>query len=291
MSQSSSSSKKMLDSLNEIDPVAFYTSSNAPSPSKMLTISSVNIDETSLLNPQSFLDLNNPAPVPGPCAAMLSDHLFKGDLPKNKSSESNILAASESLVVESLTQMMGGILSEKREHKPSSTICVNRGFWENVCSDMDIIMKPGMDSLHDLTKSHVLHEEEVIEFYYNIEFTEDGSIHSRVGDKSLHLNEDLLGHILEGTREGIRYVVGKTYSMKFVKECSKIPNTRRAGVQKKLMKGEYQLLFEFVNKVLLPRTETRTVASATDLFIMESLCKFEPRPSFPHNGAYVQVCD
>ncbi|KAH0742937.1 hypothetical protein KY290_030930 [Solanum tuberosum] len=42
------------------------------------------------------------------------------------------------------------------------------------------------------------------------------------------------------------------------------------------MKSEYQLLFEFVNKVLLPRTEKRIVASTSDLFIMESLCKFDP---------------
>ncbi|KAH0664565.1 hypothetical protein KY284_029496 [Solanum tuberosum] len=106
----------MLDSLNEIDLVAFYTSSDAPSPSKMSTISPVNIGETSPLNPYSPLDLNNPAPEPGPCFAMLSNHLFKGDLPENKSSESNILAASESLVVESLTQMRGGLLSEKGGH-------------------------------------------------------------------------------------------------------------------------------------------------------------------------------
>ncbi|KAH0633622.1 hypothetical protein KY284_036408 [Solanum tuberosum] len=110
MFQSPSSSKKMLDSLNEIDPVAFYTSFDAPSPSKMSTISSVNIGETSPLNPQSPLDLNN---EPGPCSAMLSDHLFEGDLPENKSSESNILTASESLIVESLTQMRRGILSEE----------------------------------------------------------------------------------------------------------------------------------------------------------------------------------
>ncbi|KAK4730166.1 hypothetical protein R3W88_023154 [Solanum pinnatisectum] len=99
MSQSPSSSKKML----EIDPVAFYTFSNASSPSKMLTISTVNIGETSPLNPQSPLDLHNPAPELGPY------------LPKNKLSESNILATSGSLVVESLTQMRGGILSEKGE--------------------------------------------------------------------------------------------------------------------------------------------------------------------------------
>ncbi|KAH0737965.1 hypothetical protein KY290_036670 [Solanum tuberosum] len=35
-------------------------------------------------------------------------------------------------------------------------------------------------------------------------------------------------------------------------------------------------MFEFVNKVLRPRTEKRTAASATDPFIMESICKFEP---------------
>ncbi|KAH0636647.1 hypothetical protein KY289_036562 [Solanum tuberosum] len=105
MFQSPSSSKKMLDSLNEIDPMAFYTSFDAPSPSKRSTISPVNIGETSPLNPQSPLDLNN---EPGPCSAMLSDHLFEGELPENKSSESNILAASESLLVESLTQMREG---------------------------------------------------------------------------------------------------------------------------------------------------------------------------------------
>ncbi|KAH0669415.1 hypothetical protein KY289_023908 [Solanum tuberosum] len=84
MSQSPSSSKELLDSLNEIDPVAFYTSPDAPSPSKMSAISPVNIGETSPLNTQSSLDLNN---EPGPCSAMLSDLLFEGDLPENKSSE------------------------------------------------------------------------------------------------------------------------------------------------------------------------------------------------------------
>ncbi|KAH0698895.1 hypothetical protein KY284_013110 [Solanum tuberosum] len=110
MSQSPPSPKKLLNSLNEIDPVAFYTSPITPSPSKMTTISPVNIGETSPLNTQSSLDLNN---EPGPCSTMLSDLLFEGDLPENKSFESNILAANESLVVESLTQMRGWLLSEE----------------------------------------------------------------------------------------------------------------------------------------------------------------------------------
>ena len=35
------------------------------------------------------------------------------------------------------------------------------------------------------------------------------------------------------------------------------------------------MVFELINKVLLPRTEKRTVATAADLFVMEMLCTFE----------------
>ncbi|KAH0784278.1 hypothetical protein KY290_003876 [Solanum tuberosum] len=412
MSQSPSSLKKLLDSLNEIDLVAFYTSLDAPSPSKILIISPVNIGETSPLNTQSSLDLNN---EPSPCSAMLFDLLFEGDLPKNKSSESNILALGGSQPVfdqtpefgvypssdstdtdednrplrwivqkkmvhistkgkEKVTEetpkrrpftrsdskkLMGDamkssatMIAERRKERKSGNVLFeipdtdivdvsidgseNEGVEEDyeekrgkqvkepskgksrgkgkskafvakrVVSkkgknkrkretshvikpasgtgpgpmeneddhgeskqsivnnlrlqkvlggrvfDTDIITKQRMNSLYDfvemqswthlfMTKSPVLHEEEVREFYYNIEFEEDGSITTKVGSTSLHMTEDLLGQILE-----------------------------------KLMKGEYQLLYEFVNKVLLPRTEKRTVASASDLFIMESLCKFDP---------------
>ncbi|KAG5586838.1 hypothetical protein H5410_047272, partial [Solanum commersonii] len=210
----------MLDSLNEIDPVAFYTSFNALSSFKILTISPVNIGETSSLNLQSPLDLNN---EPGPYSAMLSDHLFEGDLPENKSSESNILAASESLIVGSLTQMRGGILNyehkgvgkdseEKREkqikkpskgkgkskasgpspmgnkddHGESKQSIVNNLHLQKVLRgrvfNPDIITKHGMNSLYDLVR----------EFYYNNEFEEDGGINTNIGDKRLHLTEDLL---------------------------------------------------------------------------------------------------
>ncbi|KAG5581473.1 hypothetical protein H5410_052100 [Solanum commersonii] len=105
----------MLDSLNEIDPVAFYTSFDVPSPSKMSTISLVNIAEASPLNPQSPFDLNNPSPShqPGPYSTILSDHLFEGDLPNNKSSRSNILAANESIVIECLAKMGEGVMHEE----------------------------------------------------------------------------------------------------------------------------------------------------------------------------------
>ncbi|KAH0635615.1 hypothetical protein KY289_035530 [Solanum tuberosum] len=116
-----------------------------------------------------------------------------------------------------------------------------------------------MDSLADLveiqswthlfmTKSLVLHEKQVQEFYYNVKFAEDGSLNTWVRNESLHLDEELLRKILEVPREGIRSVVGKSCSKQFVKECSKLSDMHRAGFQKNLLKGEYQLLFEFVNK-------------------------------------------
>ena len=64
-----------------------------------------------------------------------------------------------------------------------------------------------MDSLHDMVeiqywmhlfnqKSPILHDEEVREFYYNIQFQEDGSVNTRVNDIVVHLDETVLGKIL-----------------------------------------------------------------------------------------------
>ena len=46
---------------------------------------------------------------------MLPDNLFEGDLPRNKSSESNILAASEELAIESLAMMREEARVEQNE--------------------------------------------------------------------------------------------------------------------------------------------------------------------------------
>ena len=50
--------------------------------------------------------------------------------------------------------------------------------------------------------------------------------------------------------------------------------TKCAGLFKKVMKSEYQLVFEFANKTLLPLTEKRASATSTDFYVMELLCKF-----------------
>ena len=90
--------------------------------------------------------------------------------------------------------------------------------------DMGIINLPGMDSLHDMVaiqswmhlfnrKSLILNEEEVREFYCNIQFKKDGSILTRVNDIAVHLDKFMLGQILRVPREGTRYVTRKTWSI------------------------------------------------------------------------------
>ena len=50
----------------------------------------------------------------GPCPFqdMFPDNLFEGDIPKHKASESNILAASEELVIESLAMIREEAMTE-----------------------------------------------------------------------------------------------------------------------------------------------------------------------------------
>ena len=125
-------------------------------------------------------------------------------------------------------------------------------------------------------KISILHEEDVREFYYNIKFQEDGSVHTGVNDIAVHLDEFLLGKVLKVPRDSTSSVIGKTCSDEFMALVLKHPITKCAGVFKKVMKSEYQLVLEFVNKTLLPRTEKRTSATFVDLYVMNLLCKFEP---------------
>ncbi|TMW91023.1 hypothetical protein EJD97_014908, partial [Solanum chilense] len=271
MSDPSSTSMKMLTTLSEIQPIVFYSPSAIGSRSNITSSSSKDIPE----NLFHSIDLNSSSvPTgPGPHHKMLSDALFEGDLRRNKYFESNILSASEELVIESLAMMreevrvkqnepfqgkeiretqpifdklkiLGGIHlltpvillvmiektkstreSSKGKRKRSQGSGTQRKVEEEVNKqgsvdnlrkqsvvagrvfDMVIINLPGMDSLHEMVKnqscihlfnkkSPILHEEEVYEFYNNIQFQEDGSVHTRVNDIAVHLDEFLLGKIL-----------------------------------------------------------------------------------------------
>lgn len=66
-------------------------------------------------------------------------------------------------------------------------------------------------------------------------------------------------------------MVDKSPSKGFLEEAGKLKNLNPAAIFKKLLKGQYQLYFEFVNKAFLPRTEKRTVATMVYLYLMEKL--------------------
>ena len=103
----------MLNALNEIEPLAFYSPTNTQA---RLPLPSTSQQDTPD-NPFFAIDLNSfVLPTePGPFHDMLPDNMFEGDLPKHKASESNILAASEELVIESLAMMQKEARAEHTE--------------------------------------------------------------------------------------------------------------------------------------------------------------------------------
>ena len=103
----------MLTTLSEIEPIAFCSPSVVGSRSNLPTSSSPDIPE----NPFHSIDLNSSSVPIGldPHHEMLSDALFEGYLPRNKSSESNILVSSEELVIESLDMMGEEVRVEESE--------------------------------------------------------------------------------------------------------------------------------------------------------------------------------
>ncbi|KAH0701672.1 hypothetical protein KY285_015950 [Solanum tuberosum] len=74
---------------------------------------------------------------------------------------------------------------------------------------------------------------------------------------------------------GIKSIEGCKPSTEFTQQATKRGDIKRAGLPKKFLRGEYQLIVEFINKVLVPRSEKRTVASAADLFLIEQLDELE----------------
>lgn len=69
-------------------------------------------------------------------------------------------------------------------------------------------------------------------------------------------------------------------------ETSKVGGTSTTVVKKKFLKGEYHLVFVFINKVLLLGLKKRIIASSVDLFLIKSLRKFGLMSSYSIDRAY-----
>ena len=101
----------MLDALSEIEPLAFYS----PTTTQARLNPPSRLQQDPPYNPFYAIDLNSSAVPTGPVPFqdMLPDNMFEGDLPKHKASESNILVASEELVIESLAMMRKEAMAEQ----------------------------------------------------------------------------------------------------------------------------------------------------------------------------------
>ncbi|KAH0714884.1 hypothetical protein KY284_007789 [Solanum tuberosum] len=129
--------------------------------------------------------------------------------------------------------------------------------------------------LNGRISSTFLHEHEVREFFYKMELLDDGGIQTTVKKVKICLNEESLGIILGVPSKGISSIEGCKPSSEFTEWATKCGDIKRAGLPKKFLRGEYQLMFEFINKVLVPWSQKRNAISATDLFLMEQLDELE----------------
>ncbi|KAH0686204.1 hypothetical protein KY289_016969 [Solanum tuberosum] len=85
--------------------------------------------------------------------------------------------------------------------------------------------------------------------------TTGGGIKTIVKNVEIHLDKETLGIILGVPVVGIQTIEGCKPTGDFLKLATKRGDDKRAGLPKKFLKGEYQLMFEFINKVMMPRTE------------------------------------
>lgn len=84
------------------------------------------------------------------------------------------------------------------------------------------------------------------------------------------MNDKTLAIIIGLPTTGIGHIEGCEPSTAFTELATKKGEPKKARVPKMKLKGEYQLTFEYVNKIKVPRSEKRIVASAADHFVMEN---------------------
>nr|XP_016484429.1 PREDICTED: uncharacterized protein LOC107804976 [Nicotiana tabacum] len=119
-----------------------------------------------------------------------------------------------------------------------------------------------------------VYEEEAQSFYADFFKVEDNHICVLVNGVDMVIDSVLLGSILGVPAEGLSNVQG-TCSQNFRNAILKDRAVQQGErVQKKALLPVYQLLFDMLNKVLLPRAERRSITSCADLFLMEALDNF-----------------
>lgn len=128
--------------------------------------------------------------------------------------------------------------------------------------------------MKELVKIVEFQKDEVGRFYVGLFVVDENTPCLKVNEKYFVLDEDILGEILEvptGELGIVKVTISSVLKMLIVKREDTLLGE---GVYKKALKLEYQLLFEMVNKVLLPWDERRSIVSIADLVLIEALASF-----------------
>lgn len=115
---------------------------------------------------------------------------------------------------------------------------------------------------------HILYEADLCEFFCKIELMDDGRITTIVNEIRMHQDEVTLGIILEVPIRGFRSIEGSKPFEEFTLQAKKMEKFKHQELPNKLQKGEYQLLFKFINKVIVLRSKKQTVVLDTHFFLM-----------------------
>lgn len=101
-----------------------------------------------------------------------------------------------------------------------------------------------------------MHEHEVLQLFFTFDIIGDMEISNTLRNVEICLTNDTLATILGVPRAGIQNIKGCKETGEFTKLVIKRVAFKRARLHMKFLKGEYQLIFEFMNKVMVCRTNT-----------------------------------
>ncbi|XP_055822533.1 uncharacterized protein LOC129891260 [Solanum dulcamara] len=134
---------------------------------------------------------------------------------------------------------------------------------------------------HLLLDSHpVVHEDEVCQFYRRFNLVKGDTVETTVKGVKISFTDKDLGDILGVPNVGYGEYVKREW-IEYGPEKSRVYLTakfsqgRDAGEPRKVFKGEmipaHNLLFELVNKCILPRCERRNEANCLDMIVMDAI--------------------
>lgn len=98
---------------------------------------------------------------------------------------------------------------------------------------------------------------------------------SHIRGVKIYLDKKVLGEILKVPTERISSLGNEVYLKKSLTIAGKLGEDKSTRILNKQITSDYQLVFEFKNKLMLPEAEKRNETSKVSLFLMEVVFSFQ----------------